>query len=101
MARYQITYWNGFPSQVKADDGQTSVKAMLSNRFQEAIDAAAMAAGSSDSDSYLEGWMTGDYQDAPGAAQEVLDHVLAELDAAYPPERLQELIRAVKSASRP
>lgn len=92
-------YWKDIPSQVKAEDESASVKAMLSDRFQQAIDAAAMADGSVGTDAYLEGWAWAKKQDRPGSAQDVLDIVVAELEAEYPQGRLREMIRDRKATS--
>jgi Virulence factor len=91
-------YWKDIPSQVKAEDEIGSAKAMLSDRFQQAIDAAAMADGSVGTDAYLEGWAWAKKQDRPGTAQDVLDAVVAELEAEYPQDRLREMIRERKAS---
>ena len=97
MARYKVMYWKEIPAQVMAtDDSGTKKKAMLPDRFSEAIDAAAMAEGSTDSANYLDGWAWGAEEERPGNASEVLDAVVAELDKAYPKQRLVEMIRSHK-----
>jgi hypothetical protein len=98
MALYQIMYWNDIPAQVKAQDDDGTAKAMLPERFSEAIDAAAMAEGSTDSADYLDGWAWSDEEERPGSAQEVVDALVAELDAAFPKERLVEMIRSRKGS---
>ena len=98
MARYQIMYWKDIPAQVKArDEAGGSAKAMLPDRFSEAVDIAAMAEGSTDSDAYLMGWDWGEEQEYTGSAQEAVDAVVEKLDAEYPPERLKTLIEQHKS----
>jgi hypothetical protein len=95
MARYQIMYWKDFPAQVKArDEAGNIAKAMLPDRFSQAIDAAAMIEGSTDSDAYMLGWDWSEEIERAGTAQEVVDAVVAELDAAYPKERLKAMIKA-------
>lgn len=97
MARYQIMYWNDIPAQVKAeDDSGGSAKAMLPSRFSEAIDAAAMAEGSTESEDYLTGWEWSAPEERSGTAQEVVDAVVAELDHLYPQERLRHMILSRK-----
>jgi hypothetical protein len=76
--------WKHIPSSVKAWDGETEVKRMMPDRFQVAIDAFAMKDGSTEMDAYLEGWSWGPVEERDGGAQEVLDAVVAELDAANP-----------------
>ena len=98
MASYQILYWKDFPAQVKAsDDEGNRAKALLPDRFSEAIDAAAMAEGSTESSVYLDGWVWGSAQEREGMAQEVVDSLLVELDAEYPQSRLREMIRNSKA----
>jgi len=97
MAHYQIMYWHTMPAQVKASDANgNSAKAMLPSRFSEAIDAAAMAAGETDSDAYLDGWAWGEEQERPGTAQEVVEALVAELDATFTSEKLKEMILAYR-----
>lgn len=72
--------------------GQTA-RAQLSERFQKAIDAAAMTAGLVDSDVYLEEWR----RDIRPCGDEIEVEVAAEverLEAAYPREALLALTRA-------
>lgn len=95
MARYRIMYWKEIPAQVVVtDDSGAKEKAMLPDRFSEAIDAAAMAEGSTDSADYLDGWAWGAEEERPGDAGEVLDAVVAELEKAFPKQRLVEMIRS-------
>jgi cvfA/B/C family virulence factor len=93
LARYQIMYWKDFPAQVKAQDEAGVARTMLPDRFGQAIDAAAMAEGSADSEAYLDGWSWGPDEERPGSAREVADAVAAELDRAYPQERLMRMIK--------
>jgi hypothetical protein len=92
LARYQVMYWKDIPAQVKAEDEAGIEKGMLPARFSEAIDAAAMAEGSVDSDAYLNGWQWSAPQEREGTAREVADAVMAELERDYPKDRLVEMI---------
>ena len=85
MARYQVMFWKHIPAQVKAWDGKGEVKRLLPDRFQAAIDAYAMKDGSTEMDSYLEGWRWGDPQERSGGAEEVASAVafLASDEASY------------------
>ena len=94
MADYQITYWRDIPSMVTARDGAGTSKVSLPNRFQEAIDEAAMRAGASDADAYLADWRQGDWQARDGDSGEVAEAVAAELDEEFPVERLSQLVEA-------
>ena len=98
MARCQIMYWNDIPAQVKAADDEGNIeKAMLPDRFSEAIDAAAMAEGSTDSVAYLEGWGWSEEEERSGSARQVVISLVTELEGAFPNERLVELIGQHKS----
>jgi hypothetical protein len=88
MAKYQVMFWKHIPAQVKAWDGKGEVKRLLPDRFQATIDAYAMKDGSTEMDSYLEGWRWGDPQERSGGAEEVASAVVKELDAANPRSRL-------------
>jgi len=90
MASYQVMFWKHIPSQVKAWEGSTEVKRMLPDYFQAAIDAYAMKDGSTDMDTYLDGWRRGPVEERPGSPEEVLNAVVEELTAANPRSRLMK-----------
>lgn len=94
MSSYRIRYWKDFPSVVRAEDENGQVKAILPPRFQDAIDRAAMVSGETSEDDYLEGWAWGAPRQLPGTADRVLMLIVARLDAEYPDERLEEMVRA-------
>jgi hypothetical protein len=56
MANLIVTYWRDIPSQISVKIGRKEEKRMLSERFQEAIDMAAMRDGASETDAYLAEW---------------------------------------------
>ena len=56
MANLVVTYWRDIPSQVSVKSGRKEEKRMLSERFQEAIDMAAMRGEASGTDEYLADW---------------------------------------------
>lgn len=62
MAEIQVTYWRDIPSMVAAREGDDVVKIPLAQRFQEAIDEAAMRLGDVDADAYLAGWTRSDWE---------------------------------------
>jgi hypothetical protein len=75
MANLIITYWRDIPSAVSVKAGRKEEKRMLADRFQEAIDMAAMRGGASDTDSYLADWRR-------AAPVPVGDDLLAEVEKA-------------------
>jgi hypothetical protein len=96
MAEYQITYWRDLPSMVTAREGRRNTsKVELPQRFQDAIDRAAMVMGLTGTDAYLEQWRRDGWQERAGTPEEVAQTVAAEVEAEYMPARLRELIHAV------
>jgi hypothetical protein len=84
MASYQILSWHGIPVQVRARDASGRAGAQLPERFQEAVDRAAMAAGLTGSDAYTAGFTWGPPHERDGMPRDVAAAVAAELDAAHP-----------------
>ena len=76
-----------------AKEGRRSARAQLPERFQEAIDAAAMRAGLIGTDAYLAEWRR-----EPRECGEDLDKEVAEeaewLEAAYTADTLERLVKA-------
>jgi hypothetical protein len=93
VTEYRITRWRDIPTMVTARDrtGATA-KVALPDRFQEAVDEAAMRQGLAGSDAYLEAWQHDPWQAAHGSPDEVSARVAAELDAAHPAERLGAML---------
>jgi hypothetical protein len=83
MATVQILYWHDIPVQVKAVAGRERRSMSLSDRFQEAVDHAAMLVGVIDSDDYTELYEWGEPQERDGSPQEVAAALAAELEAKY------------------
>ena len=53
MASLIVISWRDIPAQVIVKRGRETAKVQLSQRFQEAVDRAAMRAGKGSSDAYL------------------------------------------------
>lgn len=92
MTEYQVTSWRELPSMVAARSGEEVVKTQLAPRFQEAIDEAAMRLGDTGADDYLAGWERTSWTAADGTPGEALDRVAAELDAAWPADRVSAFL---------
>jgi hypothetical protein len=84
MTSYQILYWHDIPVQVRAGGRRERVSVELPPRFQAAVDSAAMAAGLTGTDAYLEGFVWGETMEREGAPHEVAAAVASELEAKYP-----------------
>lgn len=93
MAKYKILYWKGIPSQVRATDKNGRASRQLPQRFQEAIDEAAMSLGKIGTDSYTEGFQWGDELERPGTAEEVVVAIAAELDKEHPSVDWRSLVK--------
>ena len=92
MAKLIITWWRDLPSQVTVRQGRREDKRMLSARFQEAIDMAAMRAGASDSDAYLADWRRGEPTPCGDDLEAEAERAAADLEAAYDKARLKAII---------
>ncbi|HEY2788605.1 MAG TPA: virulence factor [Gaiellales bacterium] len=93
MAEYRITSWREIPTMVTARDAAgATAKVALPDRFQEAIDEAAMRQGLAGADAYLEAWEQGPWLEADGTPDEVAARIASELDARHPPDRLQAML---------
>ena len=94
MAAKLITvYWRDIPAQVIAKRGRTTAKVQLSERFQVAIDRAAMRAGKGSSDKYLEDWRR-DARALEGDLESNARTLATELEAAFDDEMLERIVKA-------
>ena len=92
MPEVTIVYWRDIPAQVIVGKGRRGVKRPLPERFEQAIDRAAMKAGARDSDAYLAEWRRGAPYMVEGDPQAVAEAEAARLDAEYDGDRLRALI---------
>jgi Virulence factor len=92
MAELTVIYWRDIPAQVTATAGGRTARVALPSRFQEAIDAAAMA-GLVGSDEYLGEWR----REQRDCGDDIERETAAEadrLEALHPPETLHALASA-------
>ena len=92
MGQLTIVYWRDIPSQVIARSGRANEKRMLPDRFQEAIDMAAMRDGASGSDAYLADWRRTDPVECGEDLAAEAGRAAQELDAGFDTDRLKALI---------
>ena len=92
MPQIIITYWRDIPSQVTAKAGRKAEKKMLSERFQEAIDMAAMRSGADDSDDYLDQWRKSDPIDCGDDLLAAVNSTVEQLEADYDRNRIKALV---------
>ncbi len=91
--KYQIVYWRDIPAQVKVRDGRKRHGRPLSDRFEKAIDQAAIYAGLINSDDYLNEWRTTEWKETEGDPETVGRTVAIELEEAYPQTRLRAIAK--------
>jgi hypothetical protein len=87
-------FWRDIPAQVIVGKGRTGSKAVLPERFEQAIDRCAMKIGAKDEDAYLAEWRRVLAGEAEGDPAQIAADEIARLDAAYSPDRLKRLIEA-------
>ncbi len=94
MASLTLIYWRDIPAQVVVKRGRDTAKAKLSNRFQEAVDRAAMRAGKGSSDLYLAEWRRSAATPCSDDIEKEAATEAARIEARYSEEDLERLIRA-------
>jgi len=72
--------------------GRRGEKRILPERFDQAIDRAAMKVGAEDTDAYLAEWRKADPVSVEGEDAAVADAEVARIDAEYDRERIKALI---------
>lgn len=92
MADVTIVYWRDMPAQVIVGKGRRGVKAPLPERFEQAIDRAAMKSGAAESDAYLEGFRKAAPYPIDGTDADVAAAEAERLDAEFDQDRLKTLI---------
>jgi hypothetical protein len=92
MAELIIVSWRDIPAQIIVKAGRRSAKRQLDDRFQGAIDRAAMRAGLRDTDGYLGEWRRAVAGACGDDLEAEADAAAARVDADYPQERLRALV---------
>ena len=92
MAQLTILYWRDIPSQIVVKQGRQNAKVMLSERFQEAIDMAAMRDKAHETDAYLDGWRKGDPETVEGDLEECASERAALIEDAFDEGALRALV---------
>ncbi len=92
MADVTIVYWRDMPAQVIVGRGRRGVKLPLPERFEQAIDRAAMKSGAAESDDYMSGFRKAAPFPVDGSDQEAAEATVAKIDADYDLERIKTLI---------
>lgn len=101
MAKLIVVQWRDIPAQVIVKNGRESAKAQLSERFQVAIDRAAMRAGKGSSEAYLEDWRRQPPRECSNDLQAQAAAEAERIEARYSDEDLDVLARAKGVAASP
>ncbi|MEL6516215.1 MAG: virulence factor [Pseudomonadota bacterium] len=92
MPEVTIVYWRDIPAQVIVGKGRRGAKAVLPERFEQAIDRAAMKVGAAETDAYLAEWRKAASGARDGDPQEIAQSEVARIDAEYDTDRIKALI---------
>jgi hypothetical protein len=101
VASLIIISWRDIPAQVIVKRGRETAKVQLSQRFQEAVDRAAMRAGKGSSDAYLADWKRSEPRACGEDLRVEAEAEAARLEARYSDADLERMIRAKGLAELP
>jgi hypothetical protein len=94
MAQLIVVYWRDIPAQVIVKKGRDAAKIQLTERFEKAIDRAAMKANLRDTDSYLGEWRRATPVEVGDDLQAIADAKAKEIEAEFTDEKLTALVNA-------
>lgn len=92
MAQKIIVYWRDIPAQVIIKAGRKTAKRQLGERFEKAIDRAAMRAKLTGTDAYLEQWRRSDPETVGDELEVEVSKAAAFLEEYFTPERLRDYV---------
>jgi len=89
-----VVYWRDIPAQVIAKAGRKNARIQLSERFEKAIDRAAMRAKLTGTDAYLEHWRRGAPAECGDDLEAAAEAAARRLENDYDDARLAALVAA-------
>ncbi|WP_299692897.1 virulence factor [uncultured Tateyamaria sp.] len=92
MPDVTVVFWRDIPAQVIVGKGRRGAKRQLEERFEQAIDRAAMKVGAKDADAYLAEWRKAAPYPVDGDPAAVAEAEAVRLEAEYDTARLKALI---------
>lgn len=92
MATLSIVSWRDIPAQVIVKRGRQTAKVMLPERFQHAIDRAAMRAGKGSSEAYLADWKRSVPRPCSDDLEAEANAEAARIDQAFDTAMLKRLV---------
>ncbi len=92
MPEITIVYWRDIPAQVIVGKGRKAAKIQLPERFEQAIDRAAMKSGADQTDDYLAEWRKDVIDTRDGDPQTLAEAEAARLVEEYDQAKVKALI---------
>ncbi len=92
MAQVTIVYWRDIPAQVIVGKGRRGAKRVLAERFEQAIDRAAMKVNAESADAYMAEWRKAPPYTVAGEQDEVAEAEARRLEREYDRARVKALI---------
>ena len=92
MPEVTVVYWRDIPAQVIAGKGRRGSKVQLSERFEQAIDRAAMKCNLKGSDDYLAEWRKADPYPVEGDPDTVARNEAERIEIEFNQEILKAII---------
>ena len=92
MPNVIIVYWRDIPAQVIVGKGRQAAKVQLPERFEQAIDRAAMKIGAEDTDAYLAEWRKGTSYQLEGDQTDIAKSEAIRIETEYDQDKIKILI---------
>ena len=92
MPEVTIVYWRDIPAQVIVGKGRRGAKRQLTERFEKAIDMAAMRAGMAGTDDYLTAWRKAAPYMVEGDADSIAEQEATRIETEYDKAHISRLI---------
>ena len=92
MPDVTIVYWRDIPAQVIVGKGRRGTKMPLPERFEQAIDRAAMKVNAKDSDAYLAEWRKAEPFSVDGEPADIVAAEVDRITTEYDTDRIKQLI---------
>ena len=92
MPKVTIVYWRDIPAQIIVGKGRRGAKRQLTERFEKAIDKAAMRAGMTGTDDYLTEWRKAAPYTVEGDPDLIVEQEATRLDNEFDKAHILRLI---------
>ncbi|MEO9778207.1 MAG: virulence factor [Sedimentitalea sp.] len=92
MPDVTVVFWRDIPAQVIVGKGRRGAKRQLEERFEQAIDRAAMKVNAKDTDAYLAEWRKAAPYTVEGEPTEIAEAEATRLETEYDRDRIKALI---------